>query len=116
MAVLRLVPAAGGAAVEVTTDSALVGREPTCEVVVADGSVSRRHARLERRGETWAVVDQGSANGTFLDSQRIIESTLRSGQELRFGAIAYRVEIAGEEDMGATIVSGGLPEATVIQS
>src|SRR5689334_22705742 len=110
---LRLVPATG-AAVEVDSDTALVGRDPTCDVVVADGSVSRRHARLERRGEEWAVVDQGSANGTFLDSQRVIESTLRTGQELRFGAISYRVEIEAEE--GATIVSAGMPEITVIQS
>jgi hypothetical protein len=79
--------------------------------------VSRKHARLDRRGEVWSVVDQGSANGTFLDSQRISESALRNGQELRFGAVPYRVEITGaEDDTGATIITGGLPEATVIQS
>ena len=63
------------------------------------------------------VVDQGSANGTFVDSQRVIESALSNGQELRFGAIAHRVEIeAAEEDTGATIVTGGMPEVTVVQS
>jgi FHA domain-containing protein len=117
MAGLRLVPASGAAAVDILGDSALVGRDPTCEVVISDGSVSRRHARLERRGDGWVVVDQGSANGTFLDSQRIIESPLSTGQEVRFGAIAYRVEIEGsEDDTGATIVTGGMPEVTVIQS
>jgi len=116
MAALRLVPASGEP-VDITLDAAMVGRDPTCDVVVADGSVSRRHARLERRGETWSIVDQGSANGTFLDSQRISESALRNGQELRFGAVPYRVEITGaEDDTGATIITGGLPEATVIQS
>jgi FHA domain-containing protein len=116
MAGLRLVPASGAAAVDVLGDSALVGRDPTCEIVVSDGSVSRRHARLERRGDAWVVVDQGSANGTFLDSQRVIENALVNGQELRFGAIAYRVEIEGaEEDTGATVVTGAMPEATVIQ-
>jgi FHA domain/Domain of unknown function (DUF4864) len=116
MAALRLVPATG-AAVEVDDDSALVGRDPTCDVVVSDGSVSRRHARLERRGEAWVVADQGSANGTFVDGQRIVESPLRSGQEVRFGAVTYKVEIEGaEDDTGATIITGGIPEATVIQS
>jgi FHA domain/Domain of unknown function (DUF4864) len=116
MAALRLVPPTG-APVDVTKDSVLVGRDPTCDLVVADGSVSRRHARLERRGEAWAVVDQGSANGTFLDSQRISDSPLHNGQELRFGAVPYRVEITGaEDDTGATIITSGLPEATVIQS
>jgi hypothetical protein len=117
MAALRLVPASGAAAVDVSSDSALVGRDPTCDVVVSDGSVSRKHARLELRGDTWTVVDQGSANGTFVDSQRIVESAIRAGQELRFGAIAFRVEIEGEDDdAGATIVQTAMPEVTVIQS
>ena len=117
MAALRLVPTSGAAPIDVSVDSALVGREPTCDVVVSDGSVSRKHARLERRGEEWAVVDQGSANGTFVDSQRIVETVLRSGQELRFGAIPFTVEITGaEDDTGATIVQSAMPEATVIQS
>ena len=71
--------------------------------------MSRRHARIERRPEGWTVVDQGSANGTFVDSQRIIEGAIADGQELRFGAIAYRVELTGgDDDIGATIVSEGL--------
>ena len=117
MAALRLVPASGAAAVEVNNDSTLVGRDATCDLVVSDGSVSRKHARLERRGDTWTVVDQGSANGTFVDGQRIVESALQSGQELRFGAVSYRVEIEGaEDDIGATVVTSAMPEATVIQS
>ncbi|HEY8151479.1 MAG TPA: FHA domain-containing protein [Vicinamibacteria bacterium] len=117
MAALRLFPASGAAAVEVSNDSTLVGRDATCDIVVSDGSVSRKHARLERRGDTWTVVDQGSANGTFVDSQRIVESPLQSGQELRFGAISYRVEIEGaDDDMGATVVTSAMSEATVIQS
>jgi len=116
MAALRLVPASG-AAIDVSSDSALVGRDPTCDVVVSDGSVSRKHARLERRGEAWHVVDQGSANGTFVDSQRIVETALHSGQELRFGAVPFTVEIEGaDDDTGATIVQSAMPEVTVIQS
>jgi hypothetical protein len=111
MATLRLTPASGPA-VEIDKESAVVGRDPSCEVVVNDGSVSRKHARLERRGDGWAVIDQGSANGTFLDSQRIADGPLRSGQELRFGAVSYQVEIEGEE--GATIVTS-MPEVTMLQ-
>src|SRR5262245_22778031 len=92
MAVLRLVPVAG-AAIEIDKDQAIVGREPACDVFVNDGSVSRRHARLERRGSAWFVVDQGSANGTYLESQRVSDALLRPGQELRFGAIPFRVDL-----------------------
>jgi len=112
MANLRLTPAAGGGGVELDKDKTLVGRDPGCEIVVGDGSVSRKHALVERRGANWFVVDQGSANGTFLDSQRVAEAQLHSGQELRFGAIAYKVDIEGE-DSATTILTTG-PEATVV--
>src|SRR5574341_700955 len=95
MAVLRLVPVSG-APIQVDKDQAIVGREPTCDVFVNDGSVSRRHARLERRGAAWFVVDQGSANGTYLDSQRVSDALMRPGQELRFGAVAFKVELLGD--------------------
>jgi hypothetical protein len=114
MATLRLVPASGEP-FEVKGDSALVGREPSCDLVVADGSVSRKHARLERRDGGWTVVDQGSANGTFLDSQRVAEAALRPGQDLRFGAVTYRVEIE-YEDTGTVSVSFPSADATVVAS
>jgi len=114
MAVLRLVPLQGPPQpVEISQDRVVVGREPTCDVVVSDGSVSRKHATIERRGNGWAMVDQGSANGTFVDGQRVTDVPLRTGQELRFGSMAYRVEIEADDD-GATILTG-IPEATVIQ-
>src|SRR6185295_13335163 len=114
MAMLRLIPASGSP-IEVARDS-MVGREPSCEIVVTDGSVSRRHARIESRGASWFVVDQGSANGTFLDSQRVAETVLRHGQELRFGAVGFKIEIVGEEDLGATVanVPALREEATVM--
>jgi hypothetical protein len=110
MSVLRLVPVIGEDLV-VDRDRAVVGREPTCDLVVEHGSVSRKHALLERRAGGWFVVDQGSANGTFLDSVRVAEGALKHGQELRFGAAAFRVELAA--DATATVV-GSVPEATVL--
>jgi FHA domain len=115
MANLRLIPGSGPP-IEVAKDEALVGRDPGCDVVVADGSVSRRHAKIQRRGEGFTVVDQGSANGTFIDSQRVAEVTLRNGQELRFGAVAFKVEIEGE-DAGATVAGiPALSEATIVST
>jgi FHA domain-containing protein len=114
MASLRLVPAAGGSPLEIGQDQVLVGRETTCDVVLNDGSVSRKHARLEKRGRLWMVVDQGSANGTFVESQRIAETQLRTGQELRFGAVKFRVEIEGDEVAGATMLNDAA-DATVVQ-
>jgi hypothetical protein len=112
MAVLRLVPKSGNP-IEITADNVMIGREPTCDVVVSDGSVSRKHAKLEKRPQGWTVVDQGSANGTFLDSQRASEAVLRTGQELRFGAVGFRVEIESDDGVSATMVAAA-PEPTVV--
>lgn len=108
---LRLIPASG-APVVIGQDVSVVGREPGCEVFVNDGSVSRRHARIERRGAAYFVVDEGSANGTYLDSQRVADALLRPGQEVRFGAVAFRVEITGGAsfETDGTII-GGSPMA-----
>ena len=108
---LRLIPVTGAPFV-IDQDVSVVGREPGCEVFVNDGSVSRRHARIERRGAAYFVVDEGSANGTFLDSQRVADALLRPGQEVRFGAVAFRVEISGAAsfESDGTII-GGSPMA-----
>jgi hypothetical protein len=58
-------------------------------------------------------VDQGSANGTFVDSARVADTVLRPGQELRFGALGYRVEI--ESDAPDETLTPQ-PEATVVQA
>jgi predicted component of type VI protein secretion system len=99
-----------GDPIEVTREKSVVGRDPSCEIVVTDGSVSRRHASLERRGDAWWVVDQGSANGTYVNSLKVAETALKDSQELRFGALAFRVDL--EEDPEATVVGAALPDDT----
>ena len=101
MAILRLRPPEG-APIEFEQDRTLVGRDPSCAVVLEDKSVSRRHVLVERRGHAWHVVDQGSANGTFLDGAQIAEAELRDGQELRLGTLPLAVEL--ESEMPQTIL------------
>jgi len=95
MSVLRLIPLKGEAIV-VDADEALVGREANCNVVVSHPSVSRRHALIKRKQDVFFVVDQGSANGTFVDSKRIVDATLKEGSVLRFGSATFKVEVRDE--------------------
>jgi predicted component of type VI protein secretion system len=91
---LRLVPPVG-APIDVQGDRALVGRDPGADIIVNDPSVSRRHAIVERRPEGWAVFDQRSANGTWLDNVRIEQALLQPGQQLRLGAVSFEVQVPG---------------------
>ncbi len=99
---LFLVPAAGDA-IEITTDRAAVGRRETCEVHVADRSASRNHARLERRDDGWYVIDEGSANGTFVDGTQVTEAKLAAGAEVQFGDVGYRVELREDQAVVETV-------------
>lgn len=111
MGALRLL-GASGPAIEVTAERTVVGRDPASQLVVEDRSVSRAHAVIEKRGDAWFVIDKGSSNGTFLNGQRVAESVLKDGQELRFGHAAYQVEIEAPEQ-SATIL---LPQPPVAQA
>jgi cytochrome P450 / NADPH-cytochrome P450 reductase len=51
--------------------SYLVGRDPQCDIVVADARVSWRHAVLRTEGSRWVLVDSGSTNGTYAGGRRM---------------------------------------------
>jgi len=102
----------GAPPLEVSQDRVLVGRDPSCDMVIDDKSVSRRHAYFERRGPGWAVVDQGSANGTFVNGAQVMDAELQDGQELRLGMVPLRVEM--ESPMQGTVLMGGPALGTVM--
>ena len=54
-------------------DMCLIGRAPNCHIIVRHPLVSRHHARIERRDGSHILVDIGSANGTFVNGDRISE-------------------------------------------
>jgi pSer/pThr/pTyr-binding forkhead associated (FHA) protein len=51
-----------------------VGRVPPADVMLEDDSVSRRHAEIVKTGQKFSVRDLGSANGTFLNGDRVSEA------------------------------------------
>lgn len=62
----------------------IIGREDSCEIVIPDRQISRRHARIYLSTEGVFLEDLGSKNGTYLNSQRIVGSQqLHEGDEIR---------------------------------
>lgn len=56
--------------------------------------VSRRHAVLEASGDTLILLDVGSANGTYLNGQRLAPNqprVLRDGDEVRLGKLVAHI-------------------------
>ena len=61
-----------------------VGRDETADIQVDEPLVSRLHARLERRGRDYVVIDLGSTNHTRVNGQPVHERVLAHGDEVRF--------------------------------
>jgi hypothetical protein len=59
-----------------------------------ESGVSRRHCKIHQRGATYLVEDVGSANGTFLNGQRLtpyLPHVLKDGDELQLGSVKLQV-------------------------
>lgn len=67
---------------------ATIGRSRENDVVLDDPSVSNHHARLSWSGGSLRVEDLSSANGTFVDGQRVTTARMRPGADLRVGQVA----------------------------
>ncbi|MEO0325723.1 MAG: FHA domain-containing protein [Myxococcota bacterium] len=63
----------------------VLGRSRDCDLVLADPTVSGRHARLSWRQGRILVEDLGSANGTFVGDEQVQQRLVRPGDALRFG-------------------------------
>ena len=61
-----------------------VGRDETAEIRVDEPLVSRLHARIEKRGEGFVVLDLGSTNHTRVNGVIVNEWPLMHGDEVRF--------------------------------
>jgi len=65
-----------------------VGRARENQVCLDDVTVSRQHAWIKAEGEDFLVFDIGSANGTFVNDERVdAPRRLENGDVIRFGEV-----------------------------
>jgi len=85
-----------------------VGRAVDCQISLAhDRRVSRQHARLERDREEWFILDLDSANGTFVNDQKVRQTKLQVGDQIRLGDTLFEfLPLSSHDFTGeATLVS-----------
>jgi ABC transport system ATP-binding/permease protein len=70
--------------------SYLIGRDPECDIVIADARVSWHHAVLRLENGRWLLADSGSTNGTYAGGRRV-----------------DRIEIDGQCQAGSAILLTG---------
>ena len=72
---------------QLTGERMAIGRAPSSHICVTDVRVSWHHARLERDGAAWSILDEGSTNGTFVNGARIREAPLEPRDRIRLGQV-----------------------------
>jgi hypothetical protein len=100
-----------GAPIPIRWQSTAIGRDPArAQIVFADKSVSRLHARIvEDSDHVFVLHDEGSASGTFACDEQIDVArprTLKSGDLLEFGRVRVIFQIAnapGTETADASV-------------
>ncbi|HWQ33004.1 MAG TPA: FHA domain-containing protein [Blastocatellia bacterium] len=80
---------------EFSSENLTIGRGEKCRLVLDDPEISRLHATIHHRGGSFTLKDSGSANGTFINGERVIEELLESGDLIEMGQAALAVEIIG---------------------
>jgi hypothetical protein len=70
-----------------------IGRTQDCDLRIADLSVSRRHAQLDRGEDGWLLSDLGSHNGTRVNGWLVREPVpVRPGDLLQFGSAMFVIQ------------------------
>ncbi len=73
-----------------------VGRAPENDLVLDSAAISRQHAYIGPRGDTWLLVDKGSANGTFVNGRRVTgPQELHDGDALTLGDVNFLLSLLG---------------------
>ena len=105
-----------GPAVFPLHDEAVLGRDPQDAlesnkyICIPEPTISRRHARIRRRGANYFVEDLHSRNGTFVCGERLAPGAwhlLRDGDELALASaqLVFHSLMVSEQASTATVIT-----------
>ena len=77
--------------VELSGPVVVMGRDPSCDVVLDDPKCSRRHAIFEEVPEGISIRDNESANGVYVNGARVERVILKPEDHVRLGTSEIRL-------------------------
>lgn len=91
-----------GTVLPLQTGRTVVGRHPTCHVVLDNAAVSRHHAQILESHGLYFLEDLRSRNGTFLNGEPLsTRAELRDGDQIRICDVIMSFQIDGTATPGA---------------
>ena len=81
------------------SDVLLIGRNRDAQVCIRDRSVSKKHCRIEKRGNSYRFKDLGSRNGTYINELRCDSGPIEHGDELKIGnfLLVFQTDADGQQ-------------------
>jgi transcriptional regulator of acetoin/glycerol metabolism len=94
---LRWVHPLGQQVTVLSSETVVLGRDPTATTRLDTSQVSRRHAEVRLEGGAWTVHDLASKNGVFVNGERTPSARLAAGDVLRLGDCVAVLELVAPD-------------------
>ena len=94
----------------------VIGRSSELDMVLVEDMVSRKHARITVNGSGQiSIEDLGSTNGTFVNGEKVKQSTLKEGDRILIGTSILKLILqgAGAGEVDEVVAKQRLEEAAV---
>jgi DNA-binding NtrC family response regulator len=85
-----------GTELELPPVGVVIGTERTCDVILTDAFVSRRHCSITPSKDGFAITDLGSKNGTIIDGVAVGKVVAPPGVAIRIGKTLLQLMPADE--------------------
>ncbi len=89
---------------ELSPKGMIIGRSPSCGLVLPSGQVSRQHARISQDPfGRWVIEDLGSKNGVLINDQAVQSHALAAGDTIVIGN--YTLKLGAPEASGGETIT-----------
>jgi hypothetical protein len=94
-------------------DVITVGRDPSADVCLDNPSISREHLRIERMANGhFCVKDPGSANGVYLNEERVTVGMVYNNDVVRIGKFSLWISVERDRRVDERNLPKVSPEAS----
>lgn len=91
-----------GVSTVVYRGTSTIGRDPSCDIVLADATVSKVHARIHATADKIELVDLNSANGVMVGDALVPRADISDGIEVRLGSTIFTAQITADAEPPST--------------
>lgn len=84
----------------------VVGRDPACDICIADDGISRQHFEVSLDRGLWWIRDLDSSNGTYLDGSPVQRTALHDRASVSFYAGGPVIHLASDSGRAGQVQAG----------